>query len=71
VVKRLPTPPEGLRLAIAQSVERALPATESSFTLGRGQAMALWQDLASCAQDIPGFSGVTVQSWEDYMEAKP
>ena len=71
LAKGLPTPPKGLRLAIAQSVERALPDGESSFVLGRSRAMAMWQNLVDCAQAIPGFSGVAVQSWEDYMEAKP
>ncbi|MDK2124753.1 TolC family protein [Parachitinimonas caeni] len=60
-----------LPLAIAQSVESALPGTESSATQGRRLALTQWQRLAGQLSNQSGFLGVTVQSWKHFQEAKP
>ena len=63
--------PAGLRIAVAQSIESALPAQESSFTLGKARSLQRWDALAHQLAGLPGFGGVVVQSWEDYREARP
>ena len=63
--------PAGLRIAVAQSIESALPAQESSFTLGKARSLQRWDALAHQLAGLPGFGGVVVQSWEDYRKARP
>ena len=58
-------------LAVAQSIEKELPSEESLFRIGRRQALVHWQGVAQALRTVPGFKGVVVQSWEDYMEAQP
>lgn len=71
VIKQLPPMPQGLDLAVAQSIEKELPSEESLFRIGRRQALVHWQGVAQALRTVPGFKGVVVQSWEDYMEAQP
>lgn len=70
-IKQLPPMPQGLDLAVAQSIEKELPSEESLFRIGRRQALVHWQGVAQALRTVPGFKGVVVQSWEDYMEAQP
>lgn len=63
--------PPGLKLSVAQSIEQSLPPEESSFNLGKAAALQRWQALAQALSDLPGFSGVIVQSWEEFKEARP
>ena len=63
--------PAGLRLAVAQSMERALPPEESSHSAGRAAALQRWRGLAQALAHWPGFSGIVVQSWEEFKEARP
>jgi hypothetical protein len=71
IIRQLPPRPEGMRLSVAQSVERELSKEESRFTLGKRRALAHWQTLSQQLKDIPGFDGVIVQSWEEYRSAAP
>ncbi|MDR1888281.1 MAG: hypothetical protein LBQ81_02700 [Zoogloeaceae bacterium] len=71
ITRQLPRMPKGLRLSIAQSMERALPREESSFNLGQKQALKHWREIRRQLRDIPEFRGIMVQSWEDYREAAP
>lgn len=71
VIKALPPMPKGLDLAVAQSIEKVLPAEESRFRSGRKKSLAHWDGIAQSLRSVPGFKGIVVQSWEDYMEAKP
>lgn len=63
--------PAQLRLSVAQSIERALPAQESSYGMGQAVSLQRWRELARMLAPVPGFQGIVVQSWEDYREAKP
>lgn len=63
--------PRELRWSVAQSIERALPAQESSHGAGRGASLQRWSELARMLAPVPGFQGIVVQSWEDYREARP
>ena len=63
--------PPGLKLSIAQSMERALAAEESNFQLGKAAALQRWNALAKQLSALPQFSGVIVQSWEEFKEARP
>ena len=63
--------PEGLGLTVAQSIERALPADESSFRAGRAASLERWNALAQRLAPLPRFRGIAVQAWEDYVEAQP
>ncbi|MDR0214286.1 MAG: TolC family protein [Comamonas sp.] len=70
-IRQLPPMPQGLDLAVAQSIEKELPSEESLFRMGRRQALVHWQGVAQSLRTVPGFKGIVVQSWEDYMEAQP
>lgn len=63
--------PPGLRLAVAQSIERSLPSDESSYLLGQTQALDRWRQLSQALDTLPGFSGIVVQSWEEFKKARP
>lgn len=63
--------PEGLGFSVAQSIERALPADESSFRAGRTASLERWNALAQLLGPAPRFRGIAVQAWEDYLEAQP
>lgn len=63
--------PPGLKFSIAQSMERALTAEESHFQLGKAVALQRWSALAKQLSALPHFSGVIVQSWEEFKEARP
>lgn len=63
--------PPGLKFSIAQSMERALTAEESHFQLGKAAALQRWHALAKQLSALPHFSGVIVQSWEEFKEARP
>lgn len=63
--------PPGLKLSVAQSIERSLPPEESSFHLGKTKALQRWQALAQALSAVAGFNGVVVQSWEEFKEARP
>lgn len=63
--------PPGLRLAVAQSIERTLPPQESSFNTGQAQALRLWRQLSQALETLPGFSGIVVQSWDEFEKARP
>ena len=71
LMQRLLGHPAELRVALAQSVEAALPAEESSFQKGRRASVAQWRDQSGALAAHPRFSGVIVQSLEDYRKAKP
>ncbi|MNV71158.1 hypothetical protein D3C71_1641640 [compost metagenome] len=71
LVRPLLKAPSGLRLWVAQSIERALPSTESSFNAGRSASLRRWRDLMHQLAPVPGFAGIVVQSLEDYREAQP
>ena len=71
IVRPLLQAPSGLRLWVAQSIERALPSTESSFNAGRSASLQRWRDLMHQLAPVPGFAGIVVQSLEDYREARP
>ena len=61
----------GLRLAVAQSMERSLTPEESSHRVGKAAALKRWRALAQTLASAPGFSGIVVQSWEEFKEARP
>jgi outer membrane protein TolC len=63
--------PPGLKFSIAQSMERTLTAEESHFQLGKAVALQRWSALAKQLSALPHFSGVIVQSWEEFKEARP
>ncbi|WP_236748737.1 TolC family protein [Acidovorax carolinensis] len=63
--------PPGLRLAVAQSIERNLPTDESSYLLGKAQALRRWRQLSQALETLPGFSGIVVQSWDEFKKARP
>ncbi len=63
--------PPGLRMAVAQSVERSLSPEESSHGLGKAAALKRWRALAQALADQPHFSGIVVQSWEEFKQARP
>jgi hypothetical protein len=71
IVRQLPPRPKGMRLSVAQSVEREWSEEESSFTLGKRRALAHWQTLSQQLDNLPGFDGVIVQSWEEYRSTAP
>ena len=52
-------------------MERALTAEESHFQLGKAAALQRWRALAKQLSALPHFSGVIVQSWEEFKEARP
>lgn len=60
-----------LPLAVAQSIEPELPASESTARLGRRASLAQWQQLARQLGDSAGFDGIVVQSWEAFQRASP
>ena len=61
----------GLRLAVAQSMERSLTPEESSHGVGKAAALKRWRALAQTLASQPGFGGIVVQSWEEFKEARP
>lgn len=63
--------PPGLRLAVAQSIERSLPPDESNYLLGQTQALRRWHQLSQVLETLPGFSGIVVQSWDEFKKARP
>lgn len=63
--------PAGLRLAVAQSMERALPPEESSHGAGQAAALHRWRSLAQALAHWSGLSGIVAQSWEEFKEARP
>jgi hypothetical protein len=60
-----------LRVAIVQSVEAQLPATESSFEEGRVANVQRWKNLSEQLHLLPNFAGVAVQSLENFNAMKP
>ncbi len=71
ITQRLLSQSSGLRVGLAQSIEADLPADESSFKAGRKRSEADWSALADTLARHPGFSGVIVQSMDEYRKAKP
>lgn len=63
--------PPGLRLAVAQSIERTLPPEESSYHLGQAESMRRWRQLAQSLAPQAGFAGIVVQSWDEFKKARP
>ncbi len=63
--------PPGLRMAVAQSMERSLLPEESSHGAGKASALKRWRTLAQALADQPNFSGIVVQSWEEFKKAGP
>ncbi|HEY9026514.1 MAG TPA: TolC family protein [Burkholderiaceae bacterium] len=68
----------GLRVGIAQSVERSLEAASSLHRLGRGGALDHVADLAHAVatatpprQALSRFGGVVIQSFEEFRNAAP
>ena len=61
----------GLKVGLAQSIERELSAEESSFRQGRKRSVDLWSSLGKELERNPRFSGVFVQSLAEYEKAKP
>lgn len=61
----------GPRIALAQSVESALPANESSFLKGRSASLTIWRNLVTALSPNQRFSGLIVQSLADYEKARP
>lgn len=62
---------QGLRVGLAQSIERELSKEESSYHKGRQQSQAQWAALTRELSGQPHFSGVIVQSLAEYQKAKP
>ncbi|WP_169788079.1 TolC family protein [Caldimonas brevitalea] len=60
-----------LPIAIAQSIEPELPATESSHQLGQRASLERWRRLDTALSGHANFNGVVVQSWEAFGEAPP
>ena len=63
--------PAGLRMAVAQSMERSLTPEESSHGAGKAAALRRWRTLAQALAGQPRFGGIVVQSWEEFKEARP
>jgi outer membrane protein TolC len=62
---------KGLPLVVVQSIERALPESESTFARGRAASIAQWRELAARLGAQPAFAGIAVQSLEDWEDAAP
>jgi hypothetical protein len=60
-----------LPVTVAQSIEAALPASESLHGLGRSAALARWQALARALPARSGLRAIAVQSLEDYLRSTP
>lgn len=72
IMRRIPRLPQGMQIAVAQSIEKELTKDESFFLRGRTEAADEWKKLAnSLGAEIPGFKGIVVQSWNEYLEARP
>jgi hypothetical protein len=61
----------GLPVLLTQSIETALPAGSSLHRLGREGALSALRDIASQLAATPGFAGIAVQSFEDYLNTPP
>ncbi|HEX6592136.1 MAG TPA: hypothetical protein VF050_09060 [Moraxellaceae bacterium] len=61
-----------LKFSVAQSVEPAsvLSAQESYAAQGRARFLKSMQQLNAALSTQPNFSGIAVQSWEDYQRMK-
>ena len=72
IMRKIPQLPQGMQISVAQSIEKDLAAEESFFLKGKGQAVNEWKGLAQTLKaEVKGFGGVVVQSWSDYVEARP
>lgn len=72
VVRKMPALPEGMQLALAQSIEVELNKQESYYFQGKAKAALQWKQLAqTLAAEMPGFNGIIVQSWDEYVRARP
>ncbi|GEM_PF-3003532 len=60
---------DGLPVFIAQSIEPHLSDEESVASLGRSVALSRWRSISDQLSGSPGFAGIMVQSWEDYLRA--
>jgi outer membrane protein TolC len=61
-----------LPVTVAQSIETALPPSESVHSLGRTLALARWQALAqTLSATHAGLRAIAVQSLEDYLRSTP
>ena len=63
--------PQGLRVAVAQSIESTLAPQESSYRAGKAEALRRWRQLAQSLGTQPGFSGILVQSLDEFNKARP
>ena len=63
--------PQGLRLAVAQSIESTLAPQESSYRAGKAAGLRRWRQLAQSLGTQPGFSGILVQSLDEFNKARP
>ncbi|NTV11502.1 MAG: TolC family protein, partial [Zoogloea sp.] len=60
-----------VRISVAQSVERELPASESHAGRGARGALTVLEALARELARFPNFAGLRVQSLEAFFELKP
>ena len=60
-----------LAIGLAQSIEPELARGESWHRQGRAHALREWERLATGLRRHPGFSGLTVQSFEAFDAAPP
>jgi hypothetical protein len=56
-----------LRFSVAQSVEPILPKEESYAHLSRNAGVTAWRELADRLRNEPNFSGIFIQSLEDFL----
>ena len=72
IMRKIPQLPKGMQIAVAQSIEKELSKEESFFHKGRTEAAGEWKKLVNAlSAEIPGFKGIVVQSWDEYLEARP
>lgn len=72
IMRKIPQLPQGMQIAVAQSIEKELTKDESFFLKGRAEAAGEWTKLANTlSAEIPSFKGIVVQSWNEYVEARP
>lgn len=72
IMRKIPQLPQGMQISVAQSIEKELTKDESFFLKGRAEAADEWEKLVNTlSTEIPGFKGIVVQSWNEYVEARP
>lgn len=71
IMRKMPPLPEGMQIAVAQSIEKELSAQESFYSKGKTEAAKVWGEIAqSLYAEITGFNGIIVQSWDEYLDTR-